>query len=93
MRYTVERPLPSVYFLSTCIAFLLSFSLSVPGIIGHYTSILSGGNFLIHYIISFAYAVFTLSRLISLIKLYSPAEEKNDIDEPSVPEVNDTPET
>lgn len=81
LRYTVERPLPTVYFSTACIAFLLSSTLSISGIIGHYAGTLSGGSFLIYYIIAFAYAVFTLSRLISFIKLSALNAIDGDTDE------------
>ena len=78
LRFTVERPSPKLYFATSSISFLLSASLSIPGMIGHYTNTLSGANFLIYYMVAFAYAIYSFSRLLSYVKL---ALFNNDVDD------------
>lgn len=63
LRFIVGRPQPRVYLTTASIAFLTCSAVSIPGIIGHYTNTLSGGDFLIYYIIAFAYAVYSFVRL------------------------------
>ena len=68
LRFIVDRPQPRLYIVSASIALLLCASLSIPGIIGHYTNILSGGDFLIYYMVTFGYAVYIAIRLCTYIK-------------------------
>ena len=80
MRYTVGIPQPRMYVCISSIAMMLSFAHSIPGIIGHYANKLSGGDFLIYYIITFAYGVYIFTRLFTFIKFaeYKDGDEDDD---------------
>jgi len=68
LRFILGISQPRIYLFSASLSFMLCVGLSVPGIIGHYANKLSGGAFLIYYIITFAYGVYVFTRLSTYIK-------------------------
>lgn len=79
LRFTVGSPQPRFYVAISSIAMLLCSALSIPGIIGHYTNTLSGGDFLIYYIIAFVYAVYIFTRLLSYVKYAAHFSRHGDV--------------
>ena len=71
LRFTVGASQPRIYLATSAISSLFCLSTSIPGIIGYYTDTLSGGDFLIYYIVIFAYGVYSISRFISYVKYAS----------------------
>ena len=63
LRFIVGKPQPRVYLATASIALILSSALSIPGIIGYYSNVLSGGDFLIYYMVTFGYCVYIFVRL------------------------------
>lgn len=74
LRFIVGKPQPRLYAATASLSMLMCAALSIPGIIGHYTNVLSGGDFLIYYVISFGYAVYIFIRLFIYTRLCSVTE-------------------
>ena len=69
LRFVVGKPMPRLYLASASVALILCSAFSIPGIIGHYCGILSGGDFLIYYIVTFGYCAYILVRLLMYVRL------------------------
>lgn len=79
LRFIVGNPQPRLYVATASISLLLCAALSIPGIIGHYTNVLSGGDFLIYYTLTFGYGVYIFVRLFKYVKLCSATEAISEI--------------
>ena len=79
LRFIAGNPQPRLYVATASISRLLCAALSVPGIIGHYTNVLSGGDFLIYYTLTFGYGVYIFVRLFKYVKLCSATEAISEI--------------
>ena len=69
LRFAVGKPMPRLYLASASISLILCSALSIPGIIGYYSNVLSGGDFLIYYMVTFGYCVYIFVRLYTYAKL------------------------